>query len=105
MRDRDVRDCDSRLHGTIAESCGSARLTAEIHRYLTLFGALRDVSHQTRHAATNYSRSDDVIEHLEILDRFRQGDPEGAAQAMDRHIRSATKLVEEVMFSAKAVVP
>lgn len=101
-RDRDARKCDTELHGIIAESCGSARLTAEINRYLTLFGALRDVSHQ-RDAATNYSRSDDVIEHLEILDRLQHHDPEGAAQAMDRHICSATKIVEEVMFSAQAL--
>ncbi|MGC8643593.1 MAG: GntR family transcriptional regulator [Isosphaeraceae bacterium] len=103
-RDRDARRCDTELHGIIAESCGSARLTAEINRYLTLFGALRDVSHQ-RDAATNYSRSDDVLEHLEILDRLQHEDTEGAARAMDRHIRSATRTIEEVMFSARAAEP
>jgi DNA-binding GntR family transcriptional regulator len=103
-RDHDARACDTMLHGIIAESCGSDRLTAEIHRYLTLFGALRDVSHQ-RDAATNYSRSDDVLEHLEILDRLRETDPDGAALAMDRHIRSATKTVEEVMFSTPNLPP
>jgi DNA-binding GntR family transcriptional regulator len=103
-RDHDARVCDTQLHGIIAESCGSPRLTAEIHRYLTLFGALRDVSHQ-RDAATNYSRSDDVLEHLEILDRLRERDPDGAALAMDRHIRSATKTVEEVMFSTPGLFP
>jgi DNA-binding GntR family transcriptional regulator len=101
-RDRDARTCDTQLHGIIAESCGSARLTAEIHRYLTLFGALRDVSHQ-RDAETNYSRSDDVFEHLEILDHLQRGEAEGAAMAMDRHIRSATTTVEEVMFPTSKV--
>jgi DNA-binding GntR family transcriptional regulator len=103
-RDRDARECDTELHGVIAESCGSARLTAEINRYLTLFGALRDVSHQ-RDAATNYSRSDDVREHLEILDGLQHHDPEGAALAMDRHIRSATQAIEEVMFSNQEAEP
>src|SRR5262249_22851113 len=100
-RDRDARTYDTRLHGLIAESCGSARLTAEINRYLTLFRALRDVSH-LRDAATNYSRSDDVAEHLEILDRIGEGDAEEAARSMDRHIRLATKAIEQVLFSAQA---
>jgi DNA-binding GntR family transcriptional regulator len=98
-RDRNARAFDTRLHGLIAESCGSARLTAEVNRNLTLFRTLRDVSH-LRDAATNYSRSDDVPEHLEILDRLRAGDADGAARSMDRHIRSSTKAIEEVLFSA-----
>jgi DNA-binding GntR family transcriptional regulator len=98
-RDRDARTCDTNLHGLIAESCGSARLTAEIDRYLTLFQNLRDVSH-LRDAATNYSRSDDVAEHLEIIRRLQAGDADGAAQAMDRHIRLATNALEVVLFSS-----
>jgi DNA-binding GntR family transcriptional regulator len=100
-RDHEARTSDTRLHGIIAESCGSSRLTAEINRYLTLFRALRDVSH-IRDAATNYSRSDDASEHLEILHKLRARDAEAAARAMDHHIRSATKAIEEVMFSAPA---
>lgn len=101
-RDRRARDYDTSLHAIIAESCGSARLTAEIQRYLTLFGALRDVSHQ-RDAETNYSRSDDVADHIEILDCLLRNDCEGAAAAMDRHIRSATRTVEDVMFGNREV--
>jgi DNA-binding GntR family transcriptional regulator len=96
-RDRDARELDNRLHGLIAESCGSARLTAEIHRYLTLFRTLRDVGHH-RDAATNYSRSDDVPEHLDILRRLGAADADGAAAAMDTHIRCATTAVLEVLF-------
>ncbi len=96
-RDRDARELDNRLHGLIAESCGSARLTAEIGRYLTLFRTLRDVGHH-RDAATNYSRTDDVPEHLEILLRLRAGDADGAAAAMETHIRCATIAVLEVLF-------
>lgn len=99
LRDRDARLCDTRLHGLIADSCGSARLTAEISRYLTLFRTLRDVSH-SRDAETNYSRSDDIPQHLAILAPLRKGDGEGAAHAMDAHIRSSTRAVEDVLFSA-----
>ncbi len=100
-RDRDARTFDTKLHGLISISCGSARLTAEIDRYLTLFRTLRDVSH-LRDAATNYSRSDDVSEHLEVVVKLQELDAEGAAQAMDHHIRSASKTLEEVLFSAQA---
>lgn len=99
-RDRDARALDNRLHGLIAESCGSARLEAEIGRYLTLFRTLRDVGHQ-RDAATNYSRTDDVAEHLAILRRLQAGDADGAARAMDEHIHCATKAVLDVLFSAR----
>ncbi len=103
-RDRDARELDNRLHGLIAESCGSARLTAEIGRYLTLFRTLRDVGHH-RDAATNYSRSDDVPEHLDVLRRLRAGDADGAAAAMDTHIRCATTAVLEVLFGDRNGAP
>jgi DNA-binding GntR family transcriptional regulator len=97
-RDRDARALDTRLHEFIAASCGSGRLMAEVGRYLTLVRALRDVAHH-RDAATNYSRSDDVPEHLEVLRRLRDGDGEAAARAMDAHIRSATETLVAVLFS------
>lgn len=95
--DRRARDVDTRLHGLVAESCGSRRLAAEIHRYLGLFRALRDLSHQ-RDAWTNYSRSNDVPEHLAIVAALRTSAAEAAA-TMDRHIRSAALKLEEVNFS------
>jgi DNA-binding GntR family transcriptional regulator len=82
----------------IADCCRSRRLAAEIGRYLVLFRTLRDVSHQ-RDAWTNFSRSNEVPEHLAIVRALAQSDPEGAARAMDRHIRSAAKTLEEVIFS------
>lgn len=97
-RDRDARALDDRLHALTAESCGSARLTAEVGRYLALFRTLRDVCH-LRDAATNYSRSDDVPEHAEVVRRLQAGDAEGAACAMDMHIRSATTSLVDVLFS------
>jgi DNA-binding GntR family transcriptional regulator len=95
--DSDARAADTRLHGLIAESCGSVRLAVEIRRYLILFRALRDVCH-LRDAGTNYSRADDVPEHLAIVRPLLDSDPERAAQAMDRHIRSATVTLQEVVF-------
>lgn len=100
QRDRNARVFDTRLHDLIAETSGSIRLTAEINRYLTLFRTLRDVVH-LRDAVTNYSRTDDAEEHLEILTWLKRGDAEGAAHSMDRHIRSATASIEEVLFSTR----
>jgi DNA-binding GntR family transcriptional regulator len=102
--DRRAREADTRLHGLIAESCGSRRLAAEIGRYLTLFRSLRDVSHQ-RDAWTNFSRSNDVPEHLAILEALGASDAEGAARAMDQHVRSAAMNLEEVIFSVPATLP
>lgn len=95
--DRRAREVDTRLHGLIADSCGSRRLAAEIGRYLSLFRTLRDLSHQ-RDAWTNFSRSNDVPEHLAIVAALRAADPAAAAAAMERHIRSAALKLEEVNF-------
>jgi DNA-binding GntR family transcriptional regulator len=95
--DRDARAADTRLHGLIAESCGNLRLAVEIGRYLVLFRALRDVCH-LRDAGTNYARADDVPEHLAIIRPLLEADANGAARAMDRHIRSASVTLEEVVF-------
>ena len=96
--DRDARAADTRLHGLIAEFSGSVRLAAEIGRYLILFRALRDVCH-LRDAFTNYSRADDVPQHLAIVRSLIKSDAEEAALAMDRHVRSAAVTLEEVIFS------
>jgi DNA-binding GntR family transcriptional regulator len=95
--DRDARAADTRLHGLIAEYSGNFRLAVEIGRYLVLFRALRDVCH-LRDAGTNYSRADDVPEHLAIIRPLLLSDAEGAARAMDAHIRSAAVTLEEVVF-------
>ena len=56
------------------------------------------MSHQ-RDAWTNYSRSNDVPEHLAIVAALLEPDPIAAGRAMDRHIRSAAIKLEEVVFS------
>jgi DNA-binding GntR family transcriptional regulator len=83
----------------VADRCGNTRLTADVKRYHTLFRALRDVSHQ-RDARYHYTRSDDVPEHLAIVHALLADDADGAAQAMDRHVRSAAKTLEAVVFAA-----
>jgi len=93
-----AREVDTRLHGLIAGSCGSRRLAAEIDRYLLLFRTLRDLSHR-RDAWTNYSRSNDVPEHMAIVVALREADVEAAVAAMDRHILSAAQKLEEVNFT------
>lgn len=102
--DQWARETDTRLHQFIAESCGSRRLAAEIGRYLTLFRSLRDVSHQ-RDAWTNFSRSNDVPEHLAIVTALMACDADRAAMAMDRHIRSAAVQLEDVIFSVSEDAP
>lgn len=96
--DAQAREIDTRLHGLIARSCGSRRLAAEIDRYLLLFRTLRDLSHR-RDAWTNYSRSNDVPEHLAIVSALRSANAEAAAAAMNRHIHSAAQKLEEVNFT------
>lgn len=96
--DQRARAADTKLHGLVAACCGSRRLAAEIDRYLALFRALRDVSHQ-RDAWTNFSRSNDVPEHRALVAALLASDAEGAARAMDRHIRSAAMKLEEVVCS------
>jgi DNA-binding GntR family transcriptional regulator len=95
--DHSARAVDTKLHGLIADSCGSRRLAAEVGRYLLLFRALRDVSHQ-RDAWTNFSRSNDVPELLAIVVPLQECDAEAAAQAMERHVRSAAMKLEEVIL-------
>ncbi len=96
--DHSARAVNTKLHGLIADTCGSRRLAEEIGRYLLLFRALRDVSHQ-RDAWTNFSRSNDVPEHLAIVVALREFDAEAAAMAMERHVRSAAMKLEEVIYS------
>lgn len=98
--DRAIRAADTRLHGLFAESCASARLSEEIQRYLTLFRTLRDVSHQ-RDAWTHYARTNDVPAHLAIVRPMRRGNADEAAEAMDRHIRSATEVLVDVVFAGR----
>ena len=57
-------------------------------------------SRHLRDAATNYARSDDVPEHLDILDGLLRGDAEAAVAAMDRHLRLSSEALEDVLFSA-----
>jgi DNA-binding GntR family transcriptional regulator len=99
-RDHASRVADTRLHGLIAASCGSTRLASEIDRYLLLSRTLRDVMHR-RDAPTNYSRSDDILEHLAIVRALKVGDAEEAARAMDRHIRATADRFEEVLFAER----
>jgi DNA-binding GntR family transcriptional regulator len=95
--DRGARVADSRLHLLIAESCGNPRLAREIKRYLSLFRSVRNISH-VRDSWNHYQRSNDVPDHLRLVEALAGGDPDRAAAAMDRHIRSITKVLREIVF-------
>jgi len=103
-RDRDARVADSRLHLLIADSCGNPRLGEEIKRYLSLFRTVRNISH-VRDSWDNYRRSNDVPDHLQIVEALLKEDPERAAKAMDRHIRSITLVLVEIVFADTPVIP
>jgi DNA-binding GntR family transcriptional regulator len=96
-RDHLARKADNRLHGMIADHCANPRLAGEIRRYLSLFRALRNVSH-VRDSSNDYRHSDDVPEHLLIVRALIARKAAAAADAMDRHIRSVEKTLAEVMF-------
>ena len=70
-----------------------------MERFLTLFRALRDVSH-ARYAGTSWSRSNDTPEHLPIARAILAKNEQNAATAMEWHIESAAKALEEALFSA-----
>jgi len=41
-----------------------------------------------------------LTEHQEIVRALRASDPDAAARVMDRHIRSAGRILEVVLFGA-----
>jgi DNA-binding GntR family transcriptional regulator len=96
--DRDSRAADSRLHMLIADNSGNPRLAQEIKRYLSLFRSVRNISH-LRDSWDDYRRSNDVPQHLQIVEALIQRDPTRAANAIDRHIRAITDVLTEVVFS------
>ena len=102
--DRSARAADSRLHLLIAESCGNPRLGQEIRRYLSLFRSVRNISH-VRDSWNNYRRSNDVPDHLQLVEALAAGDSERAAGVMDRHIRSITKVLIEIVFDDRSMTP
>ena len=99
--DRAARSLDSRLHRLIADSAGNPRLSYEIKRYLSLFRSMRNISH-LRDSLENYRRSNDVPEHLKIVEALIAGKRERAADAMDRHIRSITAVLTDLVFPDSA---
>lgn len=100
-RDRRAREADTALHLLISNHCGNRRLAAEVGRYLTLFRALRNVSH-LRDSWNDYRHTDDVPEHIQIVDALLGGAPDGAGEAMLRHIRSVEATLVEVLFTESA---
>jgi DNA-binding GntR family transcriptional regulator len=102
--DRNSRAADSRLHLLIAENCNNPRLAQEIRRYLSLFRTARNISH-VRDSWNNYRRSNDVPDHLRIVDALIKKSPGKTAEAMDRHIRSITGILIEIVFADPSAGP
>jgi DNA-binding GntR family transcriptional regulator len=96
----EARATDTRLHGLIATSCGSRRLRAEINRYATLWRTLRDVTQRLDVASSLAHAIEMLAEHEEIVAVLGASDPDATARVMDRHIRSAGRILEIVLFGA-----
>ncbi|HEX5105663.1 MAG TPA: GntR family transcriptional regulator [Pirellulaceae bacterium] len=87
-----ARAVDSRLHDTIAASCGNQFLAQELARLKTLFRSFRDVSWAYAQARSDFRRlAGEAREHLAIVEALLAGDGKAAARAMSRHIRSGVK--------------
>jgi DNA-binding GntR family transcriptional regulator len=85
---------DRQLHEWIALTCGNHRLAAEIARYGQLIQAIRETVGNQREAQLAA-----IGEHLAILKALRADRPDQAADAMRRHIRSASDHAIEALES------
>ena len=83
---------DSRLHDSIAASCGNAFLAAELGRLKLLFRAFRDVAYIQYRIDNDLPRlMEEAGQHLEIVEALVGGNRRAAVRAMSRHIRSGLK--------------
>ncbi len=73
-------DYDEKFHRTIAEFCGSKRLSQDIARYRLFHRILN------RTSITPEVVNQALAEHYQILDALEQRDPKAAAQRMIAHI-------------------
>jgi DNA-binding GntR family transcriptional regulator len=93
-----AREVDSRLHDTIADSCGNAFLSKELGRLKMLFRAFRDMAWAHDEARNDYHRlAEEAHEHLAIVEGLLAGDGRAAARAMAHHIRSGAKYWSRAM--------
>lgn len=85
-------EADWNFHETILRHCGNRFLQQMAQMASTHTHRLRQ---SARHGSDDMSLA--IAEHAEILMAFEQGEPDAAAQAMDRHISGAKKraLAEE----------
>jgi DNA-binding GntR family transcriptional regulator len=88
----EARAVDSRLHDTIARSCGNALLAKEIGRLTILFRAFRDIAWECEVARCDYRRlAAEAHEHLAVVEALMAGDRRAASRAMARHNHSGMK--------------
>lgn len=99
----EARRLDSRLHDTIAESCGNRFLAKELGRLKLLFRALRDVAWEWEQANRDQHRfAEEAREHLAIVEALLAGDARAASRAMARHIRAGAKYWSRALPDTKA---
>ncbi|HEX4148060.1 MAG TPA: GntR family transcriptional regulator [Pirellulales bacterium] len=87
-----AKTLDSRLHDSIAASCGNAFLAAELGRLKLLFRAFRDVAYIQYRIDNDLPRIvEEARQHLAIVEALAGGHRSLAVRAMSRHIRSGLK--------------
>jgi DNA-binding GntR family transcriptional regulator len=97
----DARGVDSRLHDTIATSCGNAFLAKELARLKILFRACRDVAWEREEARNDSHRiAEEAHEHLAIVESLLKSDGREASRAMALHIRSGARYWSRTMPSS-----
>lgn len=98
---------DHRLHELIRAHCGNERLSTEIHRYVSLYRALRRVHDARCKVFDDTFRIEENLEHHRVVQALLADAPLDAAQAMCDHIRSAAGNLERGLAGAgqQAAVP
>lgn len=87
-----ARALDSRLHDSIATSCGNEFLANELERLKTLFRAFRDVTYQHNADRNDHRQlAEEAKEHLAIVEALLNEDRKAAVRAMAKHIWSGVK--------------
>ncbi|SDK55764.1 GntR family transcriptional regulator, transcriptional repressor for pyruvate dehydrogenase complex [Actinopolyspora mzabensis] len=95
----EYHDADLRFHELLARASGNRMLALLIE---ALAGSLRDsmIASYRGHRKLGGAHTDAAEQHREVLDRVRQHDPGGAAEAMRRHLRTTERDLRAVFNTA-----
>ncbi|WP_223208116.1 FadR/GntR family transcriptional regulator [Actinopolyspora erythraea] len=100
----EYHEADLRFHELLARASGNRMLALLIE---ALAGSLRDsmITSYRGHLRLGGSHADAVEQHREVLERVRERDPGGAAEAMRRHLRTTERDLRAMFTSTNAGEP